>query len=127
MRHPPGGLRAAEQRRSHPPRRRAGCSSNERSSMSPLALRPLRTTGLLWLLVGFAAVSARTATADTCGYPDSSNPPRSGVIFNESTVLRAFSPVTATTIALGQNLTIKAFYNDEHALTLGVRRVLVKT
>src|SRR5438093_10005724 len=94
--------------------------------MTPLACRLLRTTGLFWMLVGTVAVAAtRLAAADACGYPDTSNPPRSSVVFNESTVLKAFSPTTATTIALGQTLTIKAFYSDEHALTLGVRRTIV--
>src|SRR6266516_2579989 len=92
--------------------------------MSPLDSRFLRKTAWLWMLCGMAAAATRPAAADTCGYPDTSNPPRSGVVFNESTVLRAFDPVNATTIALGQTLTIKAFYSDEHALTLGVRRVI---
>jgi hypothetical protein len=54
------------------------------------------------------------------GYPSGSG--RSSVVFNESQVLRAF-----TTITTGNNRTISAWYNDEHALTLGVRRVIVKT
>jgi hypothetical protein len=59
------------------------------------------------------------------GYPDSSNPPRSLVVFNESTVLRAFDPGP---VGCGSpSGTIKLWYNDEHALTLGVRRVIVKT
>ena len=58
-------------------------------------------------------------------YPDNSNAPRSLVVFNESEVLRAFDPgeqscdTTATKI--------KVWYNDEHALTLGVHQVNVKT
>jgi hypothetical protein len=46
-------------------------------------------------------------------------------MFNESEVLRAFSPVGSFTAAPGA--TIKVWYNDEHALVLGVRRVIVKT
>lgn len=63
----------------------------------------------------------------TCmlGYPDNSNLPRSAVIFNESEVLRAADPGPAT--CGSAPTTIKAWYNDEHALTLGVRRVIVKT
>jgi hypothetical protein len=59
------------------------------------------------------------------GYPDSSNPPRSLVVFNESEVLRAFDPGP---VGCGSpSGTIKLWYNDEHALTLGVRRVIVKS
>jgi hypothetical protein len=55
------------------------------------------------------------------GYPDLSNQPRSSTVFSESTVLKAFAPSMA-----GPNDTIKAWYSDEHALTLGVRQVVVK-
>jgi hypothetical protein len=55
------------------------------------------------------------------GYP-SSGTTRTGTAFNESEVLRGFAPDVA-----GQTDTIKVWYNDEHALTLGVRQVLVKT
>jgi hypothetical protein len=43
------------------------------------------------------------------------------VDFNESECLRAFSPRIA-----GPTDTLKVWYNDEHALTLGIRRVIVK-
>lgn len=56
------------------------------------------------------------------GYPFSSGNPRTSVTFNESAVLRSFAPQIA-----GTGDTIKAWYNDEHALTLGVRQVVVKT
>ena len=56
------------------------------------------------------------------GYPDLSHQPQSSTIFNESAVLRAFAPSMA-----GPGDTIKAWYNDEHALTLGIRQVVVKT
>ena len=67
---------------------------------------------------------AATTPKDQCGYPDSSNLPRSGVLFNESTVLRAFSPVSGGVTRVGLGLQVKMWYNDEHALTLGVRRVI---
>jgi hypothetical protein len=56
------------------------------------------------------------------GYPFQSSNPRTSVVFNESEVLRAFSPNVANS-----NDTLKVWYNDEHALLLGVRRVIVKT
>ncbi|MGH2936337.1 MAG: pilus assembly protein TadG-related protein [Gaiellaceae bacterium] len=59
----------------------------------------------------------------TLGYPYLSNNPLTTTIFSESTVLRAFAPAVAT----GAGDTIKVWYNDEHALTLGVRQVVVKT
>lgn len=56
------------------------------------------------------------------GYPYSSSTPRTSTVFNESDVLRAFAPAMA-----GPGDTIKVWYNDEHALTLGVRQLVVKT
>ena len=50
-------------------------------------------------------------------YPSGSPPTLSSVIFNESEVLRAFGA--------SPDGKIVAWYNDEHALTLGVRRVIV--
>jgi hypothetical protein len=50
------------------------------------------------------------------GYPDNSALPRSGAAFNESEVLSAFGR------GAGQ---IRAWYTDEHALTLGVRQLFV--
>ena len=58
-------------------------------------------------------------------YPDNSNLPRSAVIFNESEVLRASDPGPASCGSTGS--VIKLWYNDEHALLLGVRSVSVKT
>jgi hypothetical protein len=50
------------------------------------------------------------------GYPDNSATPRSKVAFNESEVLSAFGR------GAGE---IRAWYTDEHALTLGVRQLFV--
>jgi hypothetical protein len=57
-------------------------------------------------------------------YPDNSNLPRSAVIFNESEILRKFAPDASNCLYDG---VVKLWYNDEHALTLGVNRVEVKT
>ena len=54
-----------------------------------------------------------------CGYPYNSSNPLTSVVFNESEVLRAIEP------SGGGVATVRLFYNDEHALTLGVRRVVV--
>lgn len=59
------------------------------------------------------------------GYPDNSNLPRSAVEFSESDVLVAFDPGPSICGAAPEY--IKVYYTDEHALTLGVRRVIVKT
>ena len=85
----------------------------------------VRCGSVLGLVCGMAALVARQAAADACGYPYGSG--RTAVVFNESTVLRAFDPVTSQTTVLGQGLTIKAFYSDEHALTLGATSVSIKT
>src|SRR5205807_1058453 len=58
----------------------------------------------------------------TVSYPYASTNPLTSIAFNESEILRAFS----TNLVSTQD-TIKAWYNDEHALLLGVRRVIVKT
>ena len=58
------------------------------------------------------------------GYPDNTNLPRSSVVFNESDVLVAADPGPSTCGA-GQSQ-IKLWYSDEHAMTLGVRQVVVK-
>jgi hypothetical protein len=57
-------------------------------------------------------------------YPFSSNNPRTSVIFNESEVLRAFDPPSGILVAT-PGATVKVWYNDEHALVLGVRQVKV--
>jgi hypothetical protein len=63
----------------------------------------------------------------TLGYPTGQPPALSSVVFNESAVLRAFAAVPGGGAIAGPNDQIAVWYNDEHALTLGVRRVLVKT
>jgi hypothetical protein len=64
---------------------------------------------------------AKIALTD-CGYPYTSTNPLTSVAFNESEVLRAIVPAGALPKA-----TVRLFYNDEHALTLGVRSVILKT
>ena len=64
---------------------------------------------------------ANVALTD-CGYPYTSSNPLTSVIFNENEVLRAIVPAGALPLA-----SVRVFYNDEHALTLGVRSVAVKT
>jgi hypothetical protein len=56
-----------------------------------------------------------------CGYPYMSSTPLTNVAFNELEVLRAIEPAGAIPMAI-----VRLFYNDEHALTLGVRSVVVK-
>src|SRR5437870_11114540 len=82
---------------------------------------------LLTALATSGAIRAHAAGGTSCliAYPFNSSDPRTSVDFNESEVLRAFSP--QGTINALPGLTIKVWYNDEHALTLGVRRVIVKT
>jgi hypothetical protein len=55
-----------------------------------------------------------------CGYPFASTNPLTSVEFSESEVLRAIEPSGGAPMA-----TVRVFYNDEHALTLGVRQVVV--
>jgi len=82
---------------------------------------------LLTALATSRAIPAHAQGATNCaiGYPFQSSDPRTNVAFNESQVLRGFDP--QGTVAAQPGLTIKVWYSDEHALTLGVRRVVVKT
>jgi hypothetical protein len=57
-----------------------------------------------------------------CGYPGAAGSPLAMVDFNESEVLRAIEPDGNAPSGI-----VRMFYNDEHALTLGVRSVVVKT
>ena len=58
-------------------------------------------------------------------YPDNSNLPRSGQIFNENEVLVASEPGINTCGIQPEQ--IKVWYADEHPLCLGVRQVNIKT
>jgi hypothetical protein len=63
----------------------------------------------------------KSALITDCGYPMSSSTPLSSVVFNESEVLRAIQPEGGAPTGI-----VRVFYNDEHAMTLGVRQVVVK-
>jgi len=56
-----------------------------------------------------------------CGYPSASSNPLTSTTFNENEVLRAIRPAGSW-----PNGVVQMFYNDEHAMTLGVRQVAVK-
>src|SRR2546426_12576405 len=105
--------------------------------MKPISRTPVRpnqvfVTGIILLMLcgGFGAWSAAGGNTNlpppcagcTVSYPYASTNPLTSIAFNESEILRAFS----TNLVSTQD-TIKAWYNDEHALLLGVRRVIVKT
>src|SRR6185437_16682449 len=57
-------------------------------------------------------------------YPFTSLNPRTSIAFNESEVLRAFR---MSMDAQCNPTTLQMFYNDEHAMTLGIREVQVIT
>src|SRR6266542_3011499 len=75
-------------------------------------------------LLGALVLPVREAAADACGYPFGSG--RTAVVFNESTVLRTFTPGNAVTVIVptggSTGLKIRAFYSDEHALSLGAEK-----
>jgi len=60
------------------------------------------------------------AVLTDCGYPYQSKNPLTNIGFSESEVLAAIVPSGGSPLA-----TIQLFYNDEHAMTLGVRQVVV--
>jgi hypothetical protein len=57
-----------------------------------------------------------------CGYPMTSGSSLAKVAFSEDEVLRGIQPSGGAPQGI-----VRLFYNDEHALTLGVRSVVVKT
>ncbi|HSY38359.1 MAG TPA: hypothetical protein VLA79_02490 [Polyangia bacterium] len=57
-----------------------------------------------------------------CGYPATTSNPLTSTVFNENEVFRAIRPAGAW-----PNGVVQMFYNDEHAMTLGVREVAVKS
>jgi hypothetical protein len=57
----------------------------------------------------------------SCGYPTTTTNPLTATVFNENEVFRAIRPAGAW-----PNGVVQMFYNDEHAMTLGVREVVVK-
>ena len=91
---------------------------------SNIAIASGITAGTPVTAIGSATIKTISCSCNL-SYPDNSNLPRSAVIFNESEVLRASDPGTTSCGTTGSE--IKLWYNDEHALTLGVSRVVVKT
>lgn len=57
-------------------------------------------------------------------YPDNTNLPRSGAIFNENEILVATEP-GSTTCGITPDF-IKVWYSDEHPICLGIRQVVLK-
>jgi hypothetical protein len=55
-----------------------------------------------------------------CGYPFASSNPLTDILFNESTVLAAIVPSGGYPFS-----SIQLFYNDEHAMTLGVHQTVI--
>ncbi|MDP9238721.1 MAG: hypothetical protein M3P30_15215, partial [Chloroflexota bacterium] len=82
------------------------------------ALAVAVAAGLVVTLIAVGRVGRSDAKGglalDSCGYPVGATG-RPATVFNESEVLRGFAQ---TTNPDGSG-TIQAFYNDEHALTLG--------
>ncbi len=70
--------------------------------------------------INFSMVKASSSSGDTCGYPFSSGVARTSIVFNESEVLREFLPKLGGPAMPGAK--VKLWYNDEHAMTLGVRQ-----
>jgi hypothetical protein len=71
-----------------------------------------------------ATLAVAALSACTPPYPFSSTNPLTSIAFNESSVLKT-SRVSVVTGCVATR--IQLFYNDEHAMALGVRQVNVKT
>ena len=66
------------------------------------------------------APGATGVVVTSCGYPYTSSNPLTSVDFNESEVLRAVRPSFSASGGV-----VSLLYNDEHAMTMGVRQVVV--
>jgi hypothetical protein len=73
----------------------------------------------------FCQATASVLAPCTIAYPFTSSTARTSQPFNESTALTNFEPKGVAVAGVGQ--TIQAFYTDEHALTLGVSSVTIKS
>lgn len=99
------------------------CDTATGNCTAPTTPIPGATAGGVHADGGMAACNPGVSgpvTLSSCGYPYSSSNPLTNVDFNESEVLRAIVPSGGYPMA-----TIQVFYNDEHALNLGVRSVTV--
>src|SRR5260221_1860387 len=99
----------------------------KKRSMLPALLAICCALAVCMFALAGNALAGGTPAKDQCGYPDNSNSPRSGVLFSESEVLRAFSPASGGVSRVGSGLKIRMWYTDEHALTLGVSKVIVQS
>jgi hypothetical protein len=98
-------------------------TSTTQTSMLKKCLLPVFF--ILSLFFSYSVNAQNGCVSCTLKYPDNSNLPRSAQVFSESDVLVAFDP--GPSICGKAPEYIKVWYSDEHALTLGVRRVIVKT
>jgi hypothetical protein len=64
----------------------------------------------------------QAALITDCGYPTMGGGTLAAVAFSENEVLRAIQPEDGMSTGI-----VRMFYNDEHAMTLGVRSVVVKS
>ena len=77
----------------------------------------------LFVMLILTPSASASDPVDSCGYPYSSGTARTSVVFNKNEILRAFSQTADST----PNDLLNLWYNSEHALTLGVRQIVVKT
>ncbi len=105
----------------------AGTGGSMMAGMGGMMMMPgkgMGMTGGQGNVAGATATCAGTTQSTVvldCGYP-STGSALSSTVFNEDGVLRAIVPGGTSSGGV-----VKAFYNDEHALTLGVRNVVVKS
>lgn len=104
----------------------AGATAGACSTMMPGPMGAKMCPGMMMGAAGSAPIvnctpGVQGTLITGCGYPSGSTGLAS-VEFNEDEVLRAIEPVGGA-----PNGVVRVFYNDEHALTLGVRSVVVKT
>src|SRR5262249_19851068 len=97
------------------------------SALPPsIATTPFVATTTAPTLTTTPSQTSPPAACDDTYYPNATSDPLTNVDFNESDVLAGVSPSDGTTISMA-NGRLQVFYNDEHALALGVSQVTVKT
>lgn len=83
--------------------------------------------GLSYLNAMFEGGVTPSLLPSTPPYPFASDNPLTSIVFNENEVLRGFTVTVAPDGGATIPARINCFYSDEHALTLGIRQVNVKT
>jgi hypothetical protein len=80
----------------------------------------------VFIICALASNLGAFAQIDVCGYPDNSNSPRSLVRFKSNECVASIAPQPGSFVALGAGESIRLWYSGPHAITLGLRKIILK-